>query len=473
MNILLKLLNVAGVNINPATDAGTRTRSPAIAPDEIQSATLRAWYKADALALADNAAVNSFTDSSGNSRHAIPGGASATAPTYKTGIINGLPAIRFNGTNNGLFIPDGTLTGNRWVFMVGVVRAQLSRMMFSVARGAGAPGSFDISDVGGSNGWDETPSAISYGSFGALVVGRPFSINGHWSRLGGKLFSDGALGASNALAAETSDSTIGMGFRALGVTQGDNWAQVDIAECIVVSGPLSEYERQGIERYLAKKYAMRYAGLDGLATEAAAVGIGAPADAAATTDAGTFSLIALFKRMLAGLKVQGMEAGRVPVNLFASNTGLEDGRSQITPVVGLPEAGNIAATIYVRPHIFNSATGLWDRMRKGQQSSANSLAATLSTEQEAILAARASEATQVLRNNAFATLIHYLPRAAADEMRADETATDRYHGRATDGTLTSAASWEVVRFYKDASDTVIRTRYRTGVAWDNRATGWT
>jgi hypothetical protein len=73
---------------------------------------------------------------------------------------------------------------------------------------------------------------------------------------------------------------------------------------------------------------------------------------------------------------------------------------------------------------------------------------------------------------AFDTLLNF--RASpGQELRADDVSGgDRYHGRANDGAATSAASWEVVRFYRDSGGNITRTRYRTGVAWDDRAAGW-
>lgn len=72
----------------------------------------------------------------------------------------------------------------------------------------------------------------------------------------------------------------------------------------------------------------------------------------------------------------------------------------------------------------------------------------------------------------FKRLLKFEP-AAGMELRADETLTDRYHGTAVDGTPTTAASWGVVRFYKNAAGDVTRARYRTGVVWDDRTQGWT
>lgn len=72
----------------------------------------------------------------------------------------------------------------------------------------------------------------------------------------------------------------------------------------------------------------------------------------------------------------------------------------------------------------------------------------------------------------FKRILKFEP-VAGEELRADDVAGgDRYHGAAADGTATSAASWRVVRFYRDATGGITRVRYRTGVAWDNRASGW-
>lgn len=73
--------------------------------------------------------------------------------------------------------------------------------------------------------------------------------------------------------------------------------------------------------------------------------------------------------------------------------------------------------------------------------------------------------------DAFTSLLKFEP-FPGQELRADETTTDRYHGRNLDGADTAAATWEIVRFYKDTSGNITRARYRTGVAWDSRTAGW-
>ncbi|MCA1590977.1 MAG: hypothetical protein LC734_11470, partial [Acidobacteria bacterium] len=82
---------------------------------------LQLWLKADALAgLADGTAVSSWTDSSGNGRAAAQ--ASGTLqPLYKTAIVNSLPVVRFDGSND--FLRTGNFTVNQPITVFAVVKA--------------------------------------------------------------------------------------------------------------------------------------------------------------------------------------------------------------------------------------------------------------------------------------------------------------------------------------------------------------
>lgn len=55
------------------------------------------WLKADSLALNDGDKVATWADSSGNARNATQA-TEAQKPTYKTGILNGKPVVRWDGT---------------------------------------------------------------------------------------------------------------------------------------------------------------------------------------------------------------------------------------------------------------------------------------------------------------------------------------------------------------------------------------
>lgn len=96
----------------------------------------------------------------------------------------------------------------------------------------------------------------------------------------------------------------------------------------------------------------------------------------------------------------------------------------------------------------------------------------LVTQTDALTNAQLRAAPVSVAEDRFTRVLKFKP-IAGEELRRDETATDDYHGIAADGSLTSAAVWDVVRFYKDASGKTTRTRYRTGVVWNNRTAGWT
>lgn len=55
---------------------------------------MAAWFKADALALSDGDPVTQWTDSSGNANHLAEVNSSWN-PTYKAGIVNSLPVVRY------------------------------------------------------------------------------------------------------------------------------------------------------------------------------------------------------------------------------------------------------------------------------------------------------------------------------------------------------------------------------------------
>ena len=78
----------------------------------------------------------------------------------------------------------------------------------------------------------------------------------------------------------------------------------------------------------------------------------------------------------------------------------------------------------------------------------------------------------LLRSSRVASLLK-AEAGGGEELRFDDVSGgDLYIGRAADGTLTAAASWEVVRYYRTSTGVITRARYRTGVAWDLRDQGW-
>src|SRR5688572_5561243 len=83
-------------------------RRAGIAPNDPSiSASLKRWFKADAITgLADSDPVTTWTDSSGTAN--VTQATAAKKPTYRTNVINSLPVVRFDGTDDLL---TGLTTG--------------------------------------------------------------------------------------------------------------------------------------------------------------------------------------------------------------------------------------------------------------------------------------------------------------------------------------------------------------------------
>ena len=74
----------------------TTLQPPPFSPLDIPN--LKLWLRADTIGLADGTAVTDWLDSSGNAAHFSQTG--GNRPLYKTGIQNGKPVVRFDGSND-------------------------------------------------------------------------------------------------------------------------------------------------------------------------------------------------------------------------------------------------------------------------------------------------------------------------------------------------------------------------------------
>lgn len=101
----LQLLNQEKFS-NTGFEANLDSWNAGINPEGITG--MKLWLKADAITgLADGGSVSSWPDSSGLGHNAIQAD-SGRYPTYETNELNGKPVIRFNGTSQGMYVPDTT-----------------------------------------------------------------------------------------------------------------------------------------------------------------------------------------------------------------------------------------------------------------------------------------------------------------------------------------------------------------------------
>lgn len=207
---------------------------------------LAAWYKADALTLANNDPVASWTDSSGNARHA----AQATGtkqPLYKTGSLNGKPVVSFDGVDD-------------FVQAVFTLNQPTTTFMAHKIRSLGTGTTKDVYDGGvGDSGVMQKNTTPAYQLYaGGFVVDGSCDTNPHilaavLNGASSNVRKDGGAGTSGN-ANVLNPGGVTLGSRASGVLPCD----VDVAEFIVYTGALSIANLDRVGRYLASKYGLSW-----------------------------------------------------------------------------------------------------------------------------------------------------------------------------------------------------------------------
>jgi hypothetical protein len=251
-------------------------KPPLEAPQTV--AGLRLWLAADKIGgLSGGAAVATWADASGRANDATqPTG--ANQPTYQTAVINGLPVVRFDGSNDWMNLATTDLlaatnaigaisffavaklsataaTTNDYLAISTGTAANSARLKAGqrapagsgvwgmTARRLDADAAANIEDANDDTAWHVHSAIMDY------VNGDGF-LNLDGTQIGSNLAltSSGTTSATNALAAA-------VGGRADGL--GEFWAG-DIAELIVYVGAnkIADADRDLVTNYLLTKYAI-------------------------------------------------------------------------------------------------------------------------------------------------------------------------------------------------------------------------
>jgi hypothetical protein len=225
---------------------------------------LRLWLKGDGITpLADGSALATWPDSSGLGNDAV--GVGGTQPTYKTGIANNWPVVRFSGAQY-LSSPVVAATGNAGRTVIAVVtNTTVTNVAVEYNHvlhfGAYSPvaGTEDISYglVVGCNS----------GQAGGQNMGNHYNLDGHSSTfpaIAGTMliensydlgidtfYYNGNSGGFKAVTLNTSSSGVVIGAR---VDHAQEFLTGDIAEILIYSPAISASDRGVVENYLAYKY---------------------------------------------------------------------------------------------------------------------------------------------------------------------------------------------------------------------------
>ncbi len=238
----------------------------AVGPGNVSSG-LTMWLDANSLGLADGTAVSSWTDLSGNAKHALQDTLSCR-PIYKTNLISGKPAVVFNGSTSYLNF-DGNLVVNTNYTIIAVVKRS-SNAIFNFFLGGSNP----IQQKNMHIGW-RTNNTFTHAQYtndydmrmNNYVSGEaPIIVSlRHSNTLGNDTYINGGLRGLNmntatsgrlAHLAEWTGSAIGKYY---GGTTTHSHFNGWVTEFIIYNRYLSDTERKTVENYLSTKYALTLA----------------------------------------------------------------------------------------------------------------------------------------------------------------------------------------------------------------------
>lgn len=230
---------------------------------------LTLWFKADSLVLNDGDAVTTWPDLSGNGYDASQSTA-GEKPTYKTGILNGKPVVRFDGgdylnrdmtqlpmyphtifivfresvtvTSAGVFVWKPA-AGEDYARVDGFGADTVDNSYYLVFFGSTPSGYATFLGTSGASPWGIYVNVIGGGTGTAYLNGSAGttdssftaldSVNGGGFLIGGRFFS--------------------------GAISGTNRLNGDVAEILLYNTNLGSTDRQLVERYLGAKYGITVA----------------------------------------------------------------------------------------------------------------------------------------------------------------------------------------------------------------------
>ncbi len=216
------------------------------APDTIPN--LHTWWRADSLALADNAAVASWADSGPNG-FTLSQATSGSRPTYQTNEINGLPVVRFDGVNDALTsAAPGNLAAQT---VIAVVKASATGGVRTYRGGQLQV----VLDEGIPTAYSNSVGLIAQASGGSVGTAAFRVLTFAWSDTANTWawYRDGAAsgsGSSSTSASATRDQALGQAD----ATGAREYFAGDVAELIGYSRVLTAAERASVHSYLQEKY---------------------------------------------------------------------------------------------------------------------------------------------------------------------------------------------------------------------------
>ncbi|MCC5808288.1 MAG: chitobiase/beta-hexosaminidase C-terminal domain-containing protein [Opitutales bacterium] len=234
----------------------------AVAPDDLPG--LVGWFKADALSgLSGDDPVAHWPDSSARGNHAIQDEEDAQ-PVFQPGVINGLPAVRFNGTSHQLSLPHTAFSGMETLedfTAITLVRWDGGTTAGIIGTGPSNANAGNLHLEVTSGGGD---MRIRIGAVDSIRVSALLEP-GAWAMIGAsqltdgdepaaRLYHNGSIAGSRFEDPGTVDLAEYGGFFIGNSHSSSRHFDGYIAEVILFNRALPTDQRRGIEHYLFEKY---------------------------------------------------------------------------------------------------------------------------------------------------------------------------------------------------------------------------
>jgi hypothetical protein len=208
---------------------------------------LQVWLDANQIVSTDGTAVTTWADSSGNG-HDFTQGTAGFRPTYQTGELNGLPVVRFDGSDD--WLGGGDLSA---VFPT----AATVLTVFTPNTDA----EYTIYMHNSSNGfWRETTTGNGYFHtfLAARIAGYPATMPNSGTHMVSLISSASTYnvwldGVDKGAQAANYEAGI---FHVVGTDGGSGPLAGDVAEVLVYAAALSTEDRTAVEAYLTEKWGL-------------------------------------------------------------------------------------------------------------------------------------------------------------------------------------------------------------------------
>lgn len=252
---VLSLLTSAATGQTIYVINSPRLGTAAFSPSDL--ANLKLWLKEDSITASDGDAIQTWSDSSGNSKDAVQTTAGAR-PIFTNSIaaISGRSALYFDGSDDWYEVTNLTLGSYCTVFLVTQGYGGHPNTFF-IEHGPNAnstDGFFFFGDSGDSWRMRRTTSHSATGVAdyaGSIWVTATFRYNGSGAfRTNGVALSNGSVTGSD-VGDSTTTNSLNIGSRN---PSSFGFEKHNLAELIIYDDALSDTDRDNVEAYLRSKY---------------------------------------------------------------------------------------------------------------------------------------------------------------------------------------------------------------------------